>query len=1100
MTSRNTLKTQGIWLGREHEFAAVEAGLEELREGRGSFFLVTGEPGIGKTRLADEVGRSAAARGLDVHWGRAWEAGGAPSYWPFITVLRSIGRRIDADDLDLTGLAEPEREELVAIVPELRERLGVVVPQSTLKTRDRFRLFDAVSRLIDITAAKAPYVLVFDDLHAADPSSLLMLHFLVRGLPSRAVLVIGTYREAEARLAPDVRGVLAQLAREACMLPLRRLERDEVAVFVAQSTGAAPTQERVLALHQLTEGNPLFLRELLQLHGRSAATPEGIREVVRARLSLLAPEVRAALEPAAVLGREFDSLTLAAVAGLGANEVAALLHPAVDAAIVEPLAEQPPLALPAPVARWRFTHVLLREGLYDQLPLDRRRALHELAARSLARGPHGVSLSETAHHLIHAVPAVTVGEAADAATRAAARAMDVLAFEDASVLLLRASTLLEDVDGEERRLFEVLVALGGARIRGNDVEAGKAACWRAAALARRLGTGELFARAVLAAAYEYTPGVRNSELVLRLEEALSLLPEGDGALRARCMAQLAAERQPEPDMEKPVELARAAVAMARRVGDKDTLRFTLTAAGLAMMISAEPTERIAINRETLLLALSAGDKRVALRAHLLLLTDYWELGDTKGAEAHVRAYEALAEELRHASFRWIGLLARAQTALWQGRFDEAAHCYRESESIVQKDPTRGPSMVALPIGFACAAERYEDLSSIESQVRAVLGSLPHELGGCLGEMLIAQLHGRAGDRTRAAAQLASVRAHPVFEQIKEPAWLALLVDACHLLGDKPLAELLYPSLLPRAQRFFNLAYLGPCCEPPYSRQLGLLAETLGNHDRAVEHLLDAQTRTALAGMSAFLARIRYELAGVLLARCRGDDRVRALELLDDARALAEERSQTGLLALIAERRCRVEVREPEVARTRAAKPDLAFTMQRHGDYWSIDQGAATLRLRDSRGLHLLAQLVATPGQEFHVLQLVGAGSEIAAGSDTGPLLDGEAIHAYRRRLLELREELEQSEQLADEGRVERARSEIERLTQELARAVGLGGRERRGGAAAERARTAVQKRLRDAVRRIERGLPELGRHLDQAIRTGIFCGYLPERRAGVRRR
>src|SRR5262249_16480390 len=155
-----------------------------------------------------------------------------------------------------------------------------------------------------------------------------------------------------------------------------------------------------------------------------------------------------------------------------------------------------------------------------------------------------------------------------------------------------------------------------------------------------------------------------------------------------------------------------------------------------------------------------------------------------------------------------------------------------------------PSMVALPIGFACAAERYEGLALVESQVRAILGSLPHELGGCLGEMLITQLHGRAGDRVRAAAQLAAVRGHAMFEQIKQPGWLAFLVDGCPRLGDVALAERLYAALLPRAERFFNLAYLGPCCEPPYSRQLGLLAETLGRYEQAAEHLVDAQTRTA----------------------------------------------------------------------------------------------------------------------------------------------------------------------------------------------------------------------------------------------------------------
>jgi hypothetical protein len=1084
-----------IWLGREREVAELEAGFEELREGRGSFFLLTGEPGIGKTRLADEIGRAAAARGVAVHWGRAWEVGGAPSYWPFIKVLRSIGHGLDA--ADLAALATVQRAELAALVPNLRDRLGAGESDLARATRDRFQLFEAVSRLLDIAAERAPHVIVLDDLHAADPSSLMLLQFLVRDLRARPLLVVGTFREAEARSAPEVRALLRQLGREACVLPLRRLDRGDVADFVAQSTGSAPPAAQLEALHRLTEGNPLFLRELLQLQTLPAALPEGIREVVRARLSLLSPEQRTVLEPAAVLGREFDSSTLARVAGLAESDLAARLAPAADAAIIEPLAE-PAADGRAPAIRFRFTHVLLREGLYEELAPDRRSSLHKKAASLLARHAPDASLSEIAHHLINAVPVASVGEAADAATRAAERALDVLAYEDASALLERAARLLETAPGEERRLFEVWLALGAARIRGADVEGGRQACQRAADLARGLRDGELLARAVLGAAYEYTPGVRNAELIAQLEEALAALPAGDGALRARCMAQLAAERQPEPDTEKPVELARAAIAMARRLGDKDTLRHTLTAAGLAMIVCADPAERTAINREALLLALAAGDKRVALRAHLLLLTDCWEQGDVKGAEAHVRGYESLAEELRHVSSRWIALMTRGQTALWQGRFDEAERCFAETGALLRKDQTRGPSMAASAIGFACAAERYRDPSAIESEVRATLGALPPELGGCLGEMLIAQLYGRAGDRTRAAAQLAAVRAHPVFGEIKEAAWLALLTDACHLLGDVALAERLYPALLPRAKRFWNLAYLGPCCEPPYARQLGLLAQTLGRYDAAVDHLIDAQTRAALAGMPAFLARIRYELAGALLARGGKGDVAQARELLENARGLAEELGQSGLLPLITERRSEAMNAAPipaanaSAARARALTPsDARFTMRCEGDYWTIAHDDGTLRLRDSRGLRLLAQLVADPGQEFHVLQLVSAGNEVVDRGDAGPVLDSEAVHSYRQRLLELREELEQAEQFADAARAERAREEIDQLTRELTRAVGLGGRERRGGSAAERARTAVQKRLRDAVRRIAEGLPELGRHLDQALRTGTFCGYLP---------
>jgi hypothetical protein len=1084
-----------IWLGREREVAELEAGLDELSEGRGGLFLITGEPGIGKTRLSDEVGRSAGARGIPVHWGRAWEAGGAPSYWPLTQVLRSICRGLD--DTALLGAVGCHGAELVELVPELGQRVPGLARAGELATRDRFQLFDAVNTFMHAVAA-TPHVIVLDDLHAADLPSVLLLQFLVRDSSSRPLLVIGTYREAEARLAPQMAQALAQLSREATLLPLRRLDRGQVAAYLARAAGAPPSEERLELLHRQTEGNPLFLRELLHLQEAVFRPPESIREVVRARLSLLTAKVRSLLELAAVLGREFEPALLALAAGTSEQELLALLGPADAASIIEPLEH----------GRWRFTHVLLREGLYADLPVAQRAALHQGAAAALARRRE-LPLFELAHHLLNAIPVVAVAEAVEAALRAAERAMEMLAFEDAVGLLARAAQLLDHEEpGGERRAFEVWLALGMARIRSSDVENGKATCQRAAELARRLGDGELLARAVLGFAYEFTPGVRNPELIAQLEEALAALPTRDGTWRARCMAQLAAERQPEPDTRQPIELARGAVAMARRLGDKDTLRFTLTAASLALMVYGDPEERIAVSQETLRLALAARDLRVALRAHLLLCNDYWDKGGLRAADAHMVAYESLAAQFSHRAFDWTMVGLRGAVALGQGRFDEAEYAFRETERLSHKDATRGTSMAALPAGFCCATERYAELADVELRVRAAFGSVAHELGSCIGEMLIARLYARAGDARRTAAQLAALRAQPLFAEIVEPAWLALLTEPCQLLADVELAARLHAALSPRAERFFQLGHLGPWCEPPYARQLGLLAQVLGQSDEAVAQLTEAEAAAARVGMRAHLARLRYELAGALLARSSSGDAESAVDLLETAQALADELAQAGLLPLIVERLAAarsargatlsVEPRRGS-APASTSEPPAPLLLARHGDYWNVAQGSRSVQLRDSRGLRVLERLVAHPGQEFHVLQLVSAGDNPNVGGDAGSVLDAEAVQSYRTRLLELREELEQAQGFADAGRSERAQREIDVLTEELARAVGLGGRERRVGSAAERARTTVQKRLREAIRRIESELPELGQRLERAVRTGTFCGYFPEGRPRARR-
>jgi hypothetical protein len=245
-------------------------------------------------------------------------------------------------------------------------------------------------------------------------------------------------------------------------------------------------------------------------------------------------------------------------------------------------------------------------------------------------------------------------------------------------------------------------------------------------------------------------------------------------------------------------------------------------------------------------------------------------------------------------------------------------------------------------------------------------------------------------------------------------------------------------------------------------------------------------------MRAHLARLRLELAEALLARRGPGDDARAHELLHDARALANELGQSALVRFVDE--ARTARAEPSAEPPASVRTVRSITLLREGEYWTVAHGARTVRLKDSRGLRVLDQLLASPGQEFHVLQLASGADDDSSTGDAGVVLDSEAVQSYRTRLLELREELEEAESFADRGRSERAKTEIDFLTQELARAVGLGGRERRAGNAAERARTTVQKRIREAIRRIGDELPEVGTHLEQTIRTGTFCGYFPHGR------
>ena len=522
--------------------------------------------------------------------------------------------------------------------------------------------------------------------------------------------------------------------------------------------------------------------------------------------------------------------------------------------------------------------------------------------------------------------------------------------------------------------------------------------------------------------------------------------------------------------------------MARRVGDPVALRSTLTASSLAMMAYGDPDENIALNREAMQLALDAGDKRVVMRSHLLLVNAYADKGERDSARAHARGYAVLAAEIARGAFVWVSRAIEGADVLAEGRFDEAISLLGESTDGSQSDEARGTSHGATPVLLACAAERYDDVASIERTVRSTFAPLTHELGGCIAEMLLAKLYARAGDRARTEAQLAAVREHPCFAPMREPMFLVLLVDAVCLLGDAALAERLYPLILPHAERFFGMGHLGTAWSTQYHRDLGLLAQTLGRKDDAIAHLEKALASCERLRLRGFLARMRWETACALQNRNAPRDRERAGVLIADARALADELGQKALVARI----------DPAPVPKRA--PTMAFTMTREGEIWAFAHGGRVARLKDSRGIAMLDRLVSAPGQELHVLQLASGGDDEIDRGDAGEVLDAKAVQTYRQRLLDLREELEEAESFSDRGRADRAKKEIEFLTQELARAVGLGGRERRTANAAERARTTVQKRLKDAIRRIHDELPDLGTHLEQTIRTGAFCGYFPSGR------
>ncbi len=431
MSTAHRVDTGGL-VGRAWPRELLAGAVTSAAAGTGGLVLVTGEPGIGKSRLLSELDRIAPDAGARVVRGTCWEGAGAPAFWPWIQVLRACLREVDAAGLD--GVDEAVR--LVTGRP--------ADPPSADPDRTRFALFDSVATVLRAAAAVRLLVVVLDDLHWADLGSLRLLDFLARGLAGEPLLVAGAYRDAELAADSEAGELLAGLAARADVLALSGLDTAEVGLLLAATTGTAPTDDTAAVIRTRTAGNPLFVRELgrlLAARGRlsdvdiQGMLPEGVRAVLRRRLARLPHGCHALLEIAAVLGADVGLDVLAAAADIPPREVAAHLDEAARARLV----------VPAEPGRYAFSHGLVRDTLRAGLPLARRAELHHRIGAALEDlDPDAVA--ELAHHFAEAAAggADTAGKAVDYSRRAGRLALDALAYEQAADHFHRALELRPD--------------------------------------------------------------------------------------------------------------------------------------------------------------------------------------------------------------------------------------------------------------------------------------------------------------------------------------------------------------------------------------------------------------------------------------------------------------------------------------------------------------------------------------------------------------------------------------------------------------------------------------------------------------------------------
>jgi hypothetical protein len=576
-----------------------------------------------------------------------------------------------------------------------------------------------------------------------------------------------------------------------------------------------------------------------------------------------------------------------------------------------------------------------------------------------------------------------------------------------------------------------------------------------------------------------------------LEEALDALPPTDGVLRARVMARLAAALQPASDPEGPIQIARDAIAMARRLGDREALLDTMRNGGSAMVDLGDLEERIVLDREHAVLAEELGNRVEALRGNLRSIMDYLQLGRLDDAFRAMHACERITEDLNHPAYRWRLVALRVLRATWEGDFEAAERLAEEVRLLGERaaDPNAGAAHAMQKTRLLRMRGNFDAQLPWLAEIDRHWGS--SEMGRTNANFIVGAEHISAG---RIALGLSKYDAEAGRELLRQRDHTLQLsfVRLCVAAEDRELAEQVYRHLLVTQEHLVTGGILYLTIEGPTTWGLASIARFLGRTGEARDHYEQAIATSRRTGGRPVHALIACEYAGMLSESEATEDRRRALALAEDASSTADELGMRALSAEASELCGRLESAEEEHSPPAANANN--FTMSPVGDAWIIRYGNVEFHLKDMRGVRLLATLVAEPGREFHVLDLSG-GSRVAAvpvdRGDAGELLDEEARRQYRARVVELKEELEEAEGWNDPVRAERARHELDLIEQELSQALGIGGRERRVGSAAERARVNVQRRIRDAIRRIESHHPELAKHLDRSVRTGTYCAYEP---------
>lgn len=797
-------------VGRQPEIEALRSCLRRVHEGGEAMLLLSGEAGIGKSRLLDEAVAQAMTRGFRVAAGNCHDGLGAPPYWPWVQVLRGLADQLS--DSQLTAAAGAGATVLATAMPELQPRLRVAsAPAAEVPERIRFQLFDAVACVLARVAAAEPLLVTLDDLHWADTASVELLQFVLRMGRGTRLAVMATVRDDALEAHHPLARLLGDLSRTpgVSRLQLPGLPPPDAAALLAYTLGIPVPEPVVAAVHRYAAGNPLFMAEigrLLLSEGRLDTVPPdgrlqlnrvpaGIRGVIGRRLDHLSGECLAVLAVVAVDGTEISVEILAQTLGVNLQDLATPVDEALDASI---------LVSPGP-GLLRYGHALVRDTVLESLRRSERARWEcrlALVLEQTSDPADPTVVTRLAEHFVNAAhvlgdPDRAIRYAAAAAQTAAATGAHAAAADH----LRHALALVPAAEHHGQRQIELLLALGEAVRRNGDL-----------AGARRIFAGllteplvdaqpHLLAQAALGlgcglGGYGFADRL-DPALLAALERAVVALADWPGALRVRVLSRLALELHFTGDARRRLNVAEQAMREARELAEPATLLVAKYSANWTSLSPDRLAERVAAAADIVGLADQAGDVEMAFRGRLLQLAGRLEQGDTAGAQADLTILCRLADALDQPLYHWqVGIL-RTMDLLRSGRLGPAQQQADEAVRIGQS-AVGGISLVMYGAQMLYLHWAQGRLPAVQSSVAEFAESYPHAPAW---RAALAFVYAETGNLTAARdqfEQLADLSAVPF-----DGNWLtavAMVGWTCVALKDVSAAERLTVALLPYADR------------------------------------------------------------------------------------------------------------------------------------------------------------------------------------------------------------------------------------------------------------------------------------------------------------